>query len=188
ATSPIACPSATAIESEKNGMPRLALIEPSIGSTTTTSVDVSARGGRMPSSSDTSVKSAPVESSQATTTCSAAASIAVVSSPPSPTPSTCSRSARVGSSSSTPRTSATAARQVASQSVRSRSQREEQQSGRKLGVEVGALLRQRLAALDDVAHLLDRGRAQQQSSAGLAAVDPRHGLVRPRRVAHGAPD
>ena len=52
-TSPIVPPSATATESEKNGSPRFALIEPSIGSSTTPGYH---RPTRTPSSSETSVK------------------------------------------------------------------------------------------------------------------------------------
>src|SRR6266700_2032021 len=84
-------PSATAIESEKKGMPRFALREPSIGSIT--------------------IHIAPLPSL-------AARSISVVSSPPSPEPTTGSRSARAGSSARTPRTSSAAARQTTSQSVK----------------------------------------------------------------------
>ena len=71
-------PSATAIEIEKNGMPRFAFSEPSIGSTTT----VNRPSPRTPTSSLTSVTSSPRKRSRITR--SAAASIAVVSSPPSP--------------------------------------------------------------------------------------------------------
>ena len=95
-------------------MPRFALIEPSIGSTTTMVEPVPMR----PTSSETMVTSR--SRNRATIASSAAWSIAVVSSPPSPAPTTGSRSARVGSSSSTPRTSSTAPRQTASQSVRGR--------------------------------------------------------------------
>ena len=55
-TSPIVGPSATASESEKNGMPRFALTEPSIGSTTTRTAPP-APNDRTPSSSETSMKS-----------------------------------------------------------------------------------------------------------------------------------
>jgi hypothetical protein len=60
-TSFISPPSPTAMESEKNGMPRLALRLPSIGSSTMRSGDLdSPTNERSPSSSDTSVNSRPV--------------------------------------------------------------------------------------------------------------------------------
>ncbi len=75
-TSSIVSPSATAIEMEKNGMPRFAFSEPSIGSTTT----VQRPFPSTPDSSLTSRTSRPRK--RARITASAAASIAVVSSPP----------------------------------------------------------------------------------------------------------
>ena len=112
-TSSIVSPSATAIETEKNGMPRLALSDPSIGSTTTSG---SSEPPKRPTSSETTAPAACWI--RARIASSAAWSIAVVSSPPSPAPTTGSRSARVGSRSSTASTSATAARQSSSQSVK----------------------------------------------------------------------
>ena len=55
-TSPIVGPSATASENEKNGIPRFAFTEPSIGSTTTL-LAPPAPNARSPSSSETSTKS-----------------------------------------------------------------------------------------------------------------------------------
>jgi len=104
---------ATASEKEKNGIPRFAFTDPSIGSTTTwTSPPVPKT--LVPSSSDTSTKSSSSAVSRATTASSAAWSIAVVSSPPSPRRTTGSRSTRVGSRSRIARTSSTQARQVSS--------------------------------------------------------------------------
>ena len=57
-TSSIVAPSATASEREKNGIPRFAFTEPSIGSTTTVSAPPAPKS-RSPSSSETSVKSRP---------------------------------------------------------------------------------------------------------------------------------
>ena len=105
-------PSATAIETEKNGIPRLAFSEPSIGSTTILVGPLP----KMPISSETIVVPS-IDARRSRIAFSAAASTAVVSSPPSPSPTTGSRSSRVGSSTSTPRTSSTASRQTASQSV-----------------------------------------------------------------------
>ena len=110
---------------------------------------------------------------------SAAASIAVVSSPPSPSPTTGSRSSRVGSSTSTPRTSSTASRQTWSQSVTA----EEQETADELRVEVGALLRHRLAALGDGEDVLDPGRAHQHRDLGLTRVDGAYRLLPIRCVA-----
>ena len=85
---------------------------------TTTWVEPPSPKTRSPSSSEISVKLAPVASSRRTIASSEAASIATVSSPPSPAPTTGSRSTRVGRSTRTPRTSSTAARQVVSQSIK----------------------------------------------------------------------
>src|SRR6266516_2895743 len=159
-------PSATANESAKNGIPRLAFSDPSIGSTTTC-VGPPEPNVRSPSSSEISVKSAPVVSSRLTIVSSAAASIATVSSPPLPAPTTGSRSTRVGSSASTPRTSSNAARQVASQSVK----RLKQKARGQLRIEVGRLLRQHLALARAREHVLDPGRPEQECSLGLAGVD-----------------
>ena len=63
-TSSIVGPSATASESEKNGIARLALTDPSIGSTTTPGGPPAPKA-RTPSSSETSVRSAPSASSRA---------------------------------------------------------------------------------------------------------------------------
>src|SRR6266496_2397254 len=171
-------PSPTANESAKNGIPRLAFSDPSIGSTTTC-VGPPEPNVRSPSSSEISVKSAPVVSSRLTIVSSAAASIATVSSPPLPAPTTGSRSTRVGSSASTPRTSSTAARQVASQSVK----RLKQKARGQLRIEVGRLLRQHLALARAREHVLDPGRPEQECSLGLAVVDGRDRLAPLRRVA-----
>src|SRR3954468_14626368 len=159
-------PSATATDSAKNGMPRLAFKEPSIGSTTTC-VGPPEPNARSPSSSEINVKSAPVVSSRRTIASSEAASIATVSSPPWPAPTTGSRSTRVGRSASTPRTSSTAARQIAGQSVK----RLEQEARGQLGIEVGGLLRQHLAVARAREHVLDPRRPEQEGGLGFAAVD-----------------
>src|SRR5579872_1383772 len=172
-TSRIVSPSATAIDSEKNGMPRFAFSEPSIGSTTTRVLPLP----RMPASSLTIVTSSP--SKCASTTSSAAASTAVVSSPPSPRASTGSRSTRVGSCASTPSTSRAAARQSSSQSVKGI----EQQAGGQLGEEVRRLLRHHLAAPCTLEHGVDRRRADEERALGLAAVDGRLGVLAARGVA-----
>src|SRR5439155_5218818 len=88
-TSPIVGPEATATDSEKKPMPRLAFSEPSIGSMTTYVPPFPTT----PTSSDTTVTSSTPEK-RARIARSAAASIAVVSSPPFPAPTTVSRSAR----------------------------------------------------------------------------------------------
>src|SRR5438094_527040 len=170
-------PSATASERAKNGMPRLAFSEPSIGSTTTC-VAPPAPNARSPSSSEISMKSPPMSSSRRTIAASDAASMATVSSPPWPAPTTGSRSTRVGSSASTPRTSSTAARQVASQSVKWLKEK----SGRQLGIEVGGLLRQHLALARAREHFLDPRRPEQERRRGLAAVDGCNRLAPLRRV------
>src|SRR6266496_137093 len=170
-------PSATASESAKNGIPRLAFSEPSIGSTTTC-VGPPAPKARSPSSSEISVKSARVVSSRRTIASSAAASIATVSSPPFPAPTTGSRSTRVGSSSSTPRTSSTAAWQVASQSVK----RLEEKPRCELGEEVGRLLRQHAAFARVREHVLDRRRPEQERGLRLASVDRCDRLSSLRRI------
>ena len=72
-----------------------------------------------------------------------------------------------GNSASTPRTSSTAARQRASQSVK----RVEEQARGELGIEVGALLGQRLPVARDVPDVLEPRRAQQECRLGLSAVD-----------------
>src|SRR6266480_4468117 len=171
-------PSATASESAKNGIPRLAFSDPSIGSTTTC-VGPPEPNVRLPSSSEISMKSAPVVSSRRTIASSAAASIATVSSPPSPAPTTGSRSTRVGKSASTPRTSSTAARHVASQSVKWLKQKARSQ----LRIEVGRLLRQHLALARAGEHVLDPRRPEQERSLGLAVVDGRDRFAALRRVA-----
>src|SRR5215208_6252768 len=159
-------------------MPRLAFSEPSIGSTTS-------HGGPpprtcfSPSSSETSVNAAPEASSRATTARSAASSIAVVSSPPTPSPTTGSRSARPGRSPSTARTSSTAPRQAPSQSVK----RVEQQPRDELGSEVGRLLRQDLAAARPLEDVGNERRAHEVGRLGFAAVDGRLGLIAAGRVA-----
>src|SRR3989440_4601290 len=159
-------PSATATDSAKNGMPRLAFKEPSIGSTTTC-LGPPEPNARSPGSPEISVKSAPVVSSRRTIAAPEAASIATVSSPPWPAPTTGSRSTRVGSSASTPRTSSTAARQIVSQSVK---WLEEKTRG-ELGEEVGGLLRQDLALARAREHFLNPRRPEQERRLGLAAVD-----------------
>jgi len=80
------------MEIEKNGMPRFAFSEPSMGSTTT----VQRPSPRIPASSLTMRTSSSSKRSMMTR--SAAASIAVVASPPSPVPRMGSRSRRPGSS------------------------------------------------------------------------------------------
>ena len=86
---------------QKNGRPRFAFSEPSIGSTTTTPARVARRRSaarpapRTPAG--TRCRGRPAASSRRTTAASASWSITVVSSPPSPRPTTGSRSSRVGS-------------------------------------------------------------------------------------------
>src|SRR5438132_4421346 len=160
-------PEATAIERAKKPMPRFAFSEPSIGSMTT---NVSP-APITPTSSETIVRpSSP--SKRARIACSAAASIAVVSSPPIPEPTTGSRSERSGKSVSTPRTSSTAARQRASQSVK----RMEEQARGELGIEVRALLRHRLASARDGPDVLDASGTKEKRSFGVAAVHGCHGF------------
>src|SRR2546421_5325554 len=165
-------PSATAIETLKNGIPRFAFSDPSIGSTTTTVESPSTK----PTSSETI--ETPSGRSRSRTTRSASASIAVVSSPPSPRRSTGSRSSRVGISASTPRTSATAARQSSSQSVK----RVQQQAGGELRVEERALLRHHVAAARHGPDVLDARRAQEKGRLGFAAIDGGDRLLAARRV------
>src|SRR5437868_4782181 len=167
-------PSATAIETLKNGIPRFAFSDPSIGSTTTTVESPSTK----PTSSETI--ETPSGRNRSRTTRSASASTAVVSSPPSPRRSTGSRSSRVGISASTPRTSATAARQSSSQSVK----RVEEQAGGELRIEERALLRHDVATAGDLPHVLDARRAEQERGLRLAAVDGRDRVVSLRRVRH----
>src|SRR5579871_93631 len=162
------------METAKNGMPRFALSEPSIGSTTTRVEPLP----RRPTSSETIATSRSRK--RARIASSAALSTAVVSSPPRPSPTTGSRSTRVGSSTSTPRTSATAPRQRSSQSVK----RQEQQAGRQLRIEERALLRHHVAAPRDLPDVLDPRRAEQEGGLGLAAVDGGDRLPRVRRVRH----
>src|SRR6266508_4259432 len=173
-TSPIVDPDATATESEKKPILRFAFSEPSIGSITT----YTEPSPTVPISSDTNVTSS-TSSKRASTTRSAAWSIAVVSSPPMPAPTTGSRSARVGSSASTRRTSTTASRQSASQSVK----RMEEQARGELRIEVGALLRHRLAPTRDGPDVLDARGAEQEGGLGLAAVDGGDSLLATWRIA-----
>src|SRR5215210_7359507 len=204
----MASPSAAAIETEKNGIPRLAFSDPSMGSTT---IRKGPSLSRMPASSET-IAAPSTARRRWRITRSAAASIAVVSSPPSPSPTTGSRSTRVGSSTSTPRTSSTASRQSPSQSVtegprrlRCRhqdaragpgrpsemtgrrdwtpSQRQEQKAGNELRVEVSALLRHRLAALGDREDVFDARRPHEHGYLGLAFVHRAHRLLPVRCVA-----
>src|SRR5579862_144576 len=165
-TSSMRSPSATAIERLKNGIPRFAFSDPSIGSTTTSVPFPSMR----PTSSDTI--ETPNGRSRSITTSSTAASIAVVSSPPSPRRSTGSRSTRVGIAASSPFTSSTAPRQTASQSIN----RMQEQAGGELRVEERALLRHDVTATGDLPHVLDARRAEQECALGLAAVDGGLGL------------
>src|SRR4051794_26903239 len=176
-TSSIVSPSATAIETAKKGMPRLALSEPSIGSTTTS-------GRPAPPTRPTSSETTPPAASRrrARMTSSAAASMAVVSSPPSPEPTIGSRSARVGRRSRTASTSATAALQSSSQSVKW----QQQQAGRELRIEEGALLRHHFAPSRDFPDVLDGGRTQQKGSLRLTAIHRRDRLVAVRRVRDSA--
>src|SRR4051794_31151559 len=165
-------PSETAMESEKNGMPRFALSEPSIGSTTK-------RGRPTPMRPTSSETTAPAASrTRARMTSSAAWSIAVVSSPPSPAPTTGSRSARVGIRSRTAPTSATAARQSSGQSVKW----QHQQAGRELRIEERALLRHDVAAARGCPDVLEAGRPQEEGGFRLAAVDGGDRLLAMRRV------
>src|SRR5437763_14024269 len=154
-------PSATAIEIEKNGMPRFAFSEPSIGSTTT----VQRPSPSMPTSSLTMRTSRPRKRSRITA--SAAASTAVVSSPPSPSPTFGSRSARPGRSTSTAATSSRAARQISSQSAN----RMEEQAGGELREEERRLLRHDLSRLGEPRDLLRRHRLEQERRRAVAAVD-----------------
>src|SRR5256886_8512958 len=171
-------PSATASDSAKNGIPRLAFSDPSIGSTTTC-VAPPEPNVRSPNSSEISVKSARGVSSRRTIASSAAASIATVSSPPSPAPTTGSRAPGVGGSPSPPRTPSPAARHVASQSVKWLKQKARSQ----LRIEVGRLLRQHLALARAAEHVLDPRRPEQERSLGLAVVDGRDRFAALRRVA-----
>src|SRR4051794_22336982 len=155
-------------------MPRFALSEPSIGSMTTRVRPLPSS----PTSSETIVASTPLKHARMTR--SAAASIAVVSSPPSPCESTGSRSARVGSSTNSARTSSAAARQSASQSVK----RIQQQTAGELREEVRRLLRQYLAAACTLEHGVDRRGPYEQRRLRVAAVDGRLGLLAARRVRH----
>src|SRR5262245_56074431 len=163
-------PRATAIDTEKNGMPRFALSEPSMGSITILRLPLPIS----PTSSEITVASTPAN--RARIALSAAASTAVVSSPPSPRASTGSRSARDGSAARTSRTSSTAPRHSASQSVK----RHEEQAARELRKEVGRLLRQHLAATCALEDRLDRRRPDEQCGLGLAAVDRGLGLLAAR--------
>ena len=54
---------------------------------------------------------------------------------------------------------------------------QEQKAGDELRIEVGALLRHRLAALGDGEHVLDPGRAHQHRDLRRAGVDRAHRLV-----------
>src|SRR5579859_4965326 len=161
-----------AIETLKNGMPRFAFTEPSIGSTTTIVFPSPTR----PTSSETIVTS--MSAKCARIAFSAAWSIAVVSSPPSPWPRTDSRAARDGMPTRTPRTSSVAARQTASQSVK----RIQEQAARQLRIEERALLRQHLAAAGDLPDVLDARRAEQERSLRIAAVDGCDRLAQVGRV------
>ena len=125
-TSSIAGPSATAIESAKNGMPRFAFRLPSIGSTTT-----AGPSGALPKTSlaellghdgEALAVARPRARGSATTAASAAASTAVVSSPPiaGPTTRLALRARRAARRARAP-TAAPASRQTASQSVTRRS-------------------------------------------------------------------
>src|SRR3954467_13429747 len=109
---------------------------------------------------------------------SAAASIAVVSSPPLPCESTGSRSARDGSSASTPRTSSTAPRQSASQSVK----RVEEQPAGELRGAIRGLLRKHVATARPLENGLDRRGPNEQCCLGLAAVDGSLPLLSSRRL------
>src|SRR5438045_7924220 len=131
----------------------------------------------VPISSDTIVTSS-TWSNRASTARSAAASIAVVSSPPMPEPTTGSRSARVGNSARTWRTSTTASRQSASQSVK----RMEKQARGELRIEVRALLRHRLAAARDAPDVLDARGPEQEGRLRVAPVDGRDRLIALRCV------
>src|SRR5439155_1219187 len=157
-------------------IPRLALSEPSIGSTTTRRPP-SPRSA--PTSSETRVAPS-IARSRWRITRSAAASIAIVSSPPSPAPTTGSRSARVGSSCRTACTSPTAARQTSSQSS---AKRQEEQAGDELRVEVRALLRHRLAPFGDGEDVLDPRGPHQHGDLGVTRVDRADGLPPVGRVA-----
>jgi hypothetical protein len=84
-------PSATAIDSAKLGMPRLALRDPSIGSITTC-VGPPPAMSTWPRSSEIAVSGTASSSSWAKTSSSTARSITSVSSPPSPRPAVAERS------------------------------------------------------------------------------------------------
>src|SRR5215213_76481 len=169
-------PSATARESEKKGMSRFAFNEPSSGSQTTRQ-GAPVPNTRSPSSSETSVKPSSRCSSRWTTAVSAAASMAVVSSPPTPVWRTGSRSTRVGSSDSTTLMSPTASRQTSSQGLTgSTSKWVEEQAGDQLREEVRRLLRQHLAAARSREDVIDPRRLQQIRDRGLAVTDATLGL------------
>src|SRR5438105_1591171 len=179
-TSAIVGPLETAIDSEKNPMPRFALSEPSIGSITKRASPPEPRR-TSPRSSDTSTPSRLAASNLRMIPDSAAASIAVVSSPPSPVPTTGSRSARVGSSASANRTSSTAARQRSSQpSVK----RVEEETRGELREEVRALLGHDVAATCYREDVVDARRAEQERRLRVPRVDGRDSLVAARRVRH----
>src|SRR3954452_9113569 len=164
------CPPATPVGIGKKGIRGFPFSEPSIGSTTMRRFP-SPRSS--PTSSETIVAPS-IARRRFRITRSAAASIAVVSSPPTPAPTTGSRSSRVGRSRSTPCTSSTAWRQTASQcSVK----RKEEQAGDELRIEVGALLRHRLATLRDREDVLDPGRAHEHGDLRLTGIDRPHGLL-----------
>src|SRR5919204_2283692 len=156
-------PSATATEREKKGIPRFALREPSIGSTTIRSRP---SPWSSPTSSETIVAPS-IASSRSRITRSAAASMAVVSSPPTPAPTTSSRSSLVGRSRRTTRTSSTAWRQTVSHSVKGI----EQEAGRQLREEVRRLLRHDLAAPSEREDAVERRRRDEDRGLRLARID-----------------
>src|SRR4051812_31437373 len=116
--SPIVGPSATPIDSARCGKPRLALREPSSGSTTTRRSPPP--NSTSPRSSERAVKRTPSRcsaSSSSNTACSAWASISSVRSPPSPrSPVSTTRSAMVGCSASMSLIASAARRAAPSQS------------------------------------------------------------------------
>ena len=129
------------------------------------------RRTRSPSSSETRWKSSPSSacsrSSRTTIAPSAAASTAVVSSPPSPSPITGSRSSRVGIAREDP------AQILDRATTEPEPRRGHGSSGWKsrpetsFGIEVRALLRHRLAAAGDREHVLDPSRPHQHGDLRL---------------------
>ena len=169
----IVSPSATAIESEKNGMPRFALSEPSIGSMTTRHAPAAELADLL--GDDRRVE--PVEAREdhalggGVDRRRVVAALALRRARARARRASAARRARRARP-------PTAPRQSASQSVK----RVEEQAARELREEVRRLLRQHLAAARALEHRVDRRRPHEQRRLGVAAVDGRLGLLAARRV------